>query len=107
MPITVEGCSGAKYTFEGPYRNTSSLEDKSGVYIILCTNGKENNPIDVGESANVKTRVENHDREECWEENCDHTQKYAVLYTPNKQQAGRKEIEEDIRCNYSFPCGDR
>lgn len=105
MSLTVKGCSGTEYTFEGPYSNTSSLKDNSGVYLIVCDDGKTYNPIDVGESAKVKTRVENHDRATCWERNCNHTLKVAVLYTPNKQQSGRMEIEQDIRCNYDFPCG--
>jgi hypothetical protein len=107
MAINLEGCSGTKYTFEGPYNNTNSLHDNSGVYIIICDDGESLISIDVGESATVKNRVENHDRKDCWESNCNHTLKYGVLYTPNKQQAGRKEVEEDIRCNYNFPCGDR
>ena len=53
-----------KYTAEGPYTSTESLEDRSGVYIIL-TRAKSTDKwtvIDVGESHELKTRVENHDR---------------------------------------------
>jgi hypothetical protein len=107
MAITVEGCSGNKYSFEGPYSGTDSLSDNSGVYLIVCKNGSEYDPIDVGESATIKTRVENHDRAECWKRNCKTTLMVAVYYTPNKQQAGRMEIEQDIRCKYNFPCGTK
>jgi len=107
MSLTAEGCSGNKYTFEGPYSSTNSLMDNSGVYLIICNDGKSYHPVDVGESAKVKTRVETHDRKECWSKNCNHTLKVAIYYTPNKQQAGRREIEQDIRCKYDFPCGER
>ena len=35
MGITITGKSGEKYPFEGPYSNTDSLEDGSGVYAIF------------------------------------------------------------------------
>lgn len=107
MAINVEGCSGNQYTFEGPYESTNSLYDRSGVYLILCFDGKDYFPIDVGESTNVKSRVENHDRADCWGRHCRNKLMVAVHYTPNKQQDGRMEIEQDIRCNYDFPCGKR
>lgn len=76
------------YYFEGPYYSEASLENRSGVYAILC--GNSNRVIDIGESAKVKSRIEDHDRKDCWKRNCSETIKYAVLYTPDKQQAGRK-----------------
>ncbi len=107
MGLKVEGCSGEKYSFEGPYRNTNDLEDRSGVYLIICYVDEKYYPIDVGESKNVKSRVETHDRAQCWKKNCKNEIMYSVYYTPNKQQPGRKEVEQDIRCKYSLPCGDR
>jgi len=107
MGLTVKGCSGQEYSFEGPYENTNQLEDRSGVYFITCYDGEKYYPIDVGETKNVKSRIETHDRSDCWSEKCKKTILFAVFYTPNKQQPGRKEIEQDIRCNYNFPCGDR
>lgn len=107
MSIKVQGKSGKTYTFNGPYSKTSYLEDKSGVYLIVCSEGKKLKLLDVGESATVKTRVENHNRKKCWEKNCKHNIKYAVLYTPYKQQVGRKSIEQDIRDHRKFPCGER
>lgn len=107
MGLTIKGCSGDEYSFEGPYDNASKLEDHSGVYFIVCLKNGKYYPIDVGESKNVKTRIENHNRADCWNKNCNGTLMVAVRYTPNKQQHGRMEIEQDIRCNYDFPCGDR
>ncbi len=108
MTITVSGKSGTTYTFEGPHTSTSSLKDNSGVYAI---HDKRNDGkyylVDVGESHAVKTRVENHDREDCWKRKRQGSLTYAVYYTPNKQQEGRKVIEQDIRANYSGLCGDR
>lgn len=103
MTITIAG-----YTFEGPYSSTSSLEDRSGVYAILCRkNSEQYTLVDVGESATVRTRVDNHDRKSCWIRNCNSSLAVAVLYTPHLQQPGRMEIEQEIRTRLRLPCGAR
>jgi len=52
------------YSFEGPYSNVGYLQNRSGVYVILSAS---NHVVDVGESATVKDRIENHDRKFCWQ----------------------------------------
>jgi hypothetical protein len=97
-----------KYTFEGPYTSTANLEDKSGVYAILCKkNGDKYNLVDVGESATVKSRVETHDRKDCWQRSCNSALTVAVYYTPGMQQRGRMTVEQEIRDQYDPPCGNR
>ncbi len=101
MPITIAG-----YSFEGPYSSTSSLEDRSGLYAILCKKDNGNySLVDVGESATVKTRVETHDRKTCWNRNCNSSLTAAILYTPYLQQSGRIEIE--LRIIYHVVTGNR
>jgi len=100
MPITI-----GKYSFEGPYQSTYGIEDRSGVYAILCSNGNGNySLLDVGESATVKTRLDSHDRRDCWTKKCA-APNFAVYYTPNLQSAGRVTIEQEIRNKYNPPCG--
>jgi hypothetical protein len=83
-----------KFSFEGPYRSTEMLQDRSGVYVILDKRADGHYYVlDVGESAQVKTRVETHDREDCWERHCRGILYVAVHYTPNLQQPGRSKIE--------------
>lgn len=102
MALTV-----GSYEFEGPFADTGNLQDASGVYIIVdCVDGQYN-PIDCGESATVKSRVDNHDRSDCWKRNSSGKLMVAVLYTPRLQSAGRVAIEQEIRAAYDFPCGDR
>ncbi len=97
----------AGYQFSGPYRTTSSLEDRSGVYAILTpTTANNYKVVDVGESAQIKSRVENHDRRACWLRNANPGGiYYAVRYTPGMQQPGRKAIEKKVRDTYKPPCG--
>lgn len=46
------------YNFNGPYSSTSYLRNAAGVYVILCTVGSNHQLLDVGESADVKNRIE-------------------------------------------------
>lgn len=99
------GITVGKYNFEGPYTKISNLEDSAGVYAIHCYRDEKYYLIDVGESATVKSRVENHDRADCWKRNCRGTLTISVLYTPHQQQAGRREVEQAIRDQFNPPCG--
>jgi hypothetical protein len=102
MTITV-----GRFNFEGPYTNTNLLRDNSGVYAVHCHRDNAYFLIDVGESATVKTRVENHDRKDCWAGNCAGALTVSVLYTPGQQQAGRMAIEQELRNQFNPPCGSK
>lgn len=95
------------YEFKGPYTSTDELEDRSGIYAVLCHFDSEYTVIDIGESAKVKTRVETHDRKECWDKNCFGELVVAVLYTPNKGKLSRTIIEQSLRLLCTPLCGDR
>lgn len=100
MTITV-----GKYTFEGPLTSPNSLENRSGVYAIHCLKEAKYALVDVGESATVRDRVVAHDRKDCWDRNCPGNLTYSAYYTPNLQQPGRMQIEQEIRQQYNPPCG--
>lgn len=96
------------YTFEGPYNSTSHLQDRSGVYAVLTSsNGQNFTVLDIGESATVKSRLEGHDREDCWRRNRSGLLYWAVHYTPSQQQSGRMKIEQELRDRYRPVCGIR
>jgi len=95
------------YNFEGPYSSTANVEDKAGIYVILCDSTSKYILIDCGESATVKSRIDTHDRKDCWKLNCSGTLCVAVYYTPNMQQSERIAIEQQIRRGYDPPCGKR
>ena len=95
------------YTFDGPYASMDRIEDRSGVYAVLCRKEDGYYLIDIGESAQVKTRLDTHDRKDCWKRNCQGTLTYAVYYTPHLQQPGRMEIEQKLRAQYRPPCGEK
>lgn len=95
------------YQFEGAYTSRDSLRPISGVYVIWCENGDVWTVLDVGEAADVKERVKNHDRTDCWAQNCSGTIYYSATYTPNLEEAGRMQIEQEIRNSADPPCGRR
>jgi hypothetical protein len=102
MSIEIDGIQ-----FEGPYTDINRLEDRSGVYAILDQRTDKTILLDAGESSEVRSRISNHDRKSCWNSHSQGTVSVAVIYTPNLQQTGRKELEQKIRNKYNPTCGDR
>ncbi len=102
MPVAIEN-----YTFEGPYYHLKDLKDRPGIYAILCRldNGVTF-LIDVGESQEIKSAIEGHERKDCWVKNCKGTLFVAVLYTPELDSRGRQDIETIIRKREFVPCGE-
>ena len=100
------GIKIAEHTFDGPFGSADDLEDRVGVYAIICKKDDGLYLVDVGESAKVKTSVETHDRKDCWNQNCQDTLVFAAHYTPDTQQSGRKIIEVQIRSKYKTGCGE-
>jgi len=94
------------YSFQGPFNSTSFLQDVAGVYAILdCLPSVSSRVLDIGESNAVRTRIENHDRSECWKVNSRGTIGVAVLYTPSVGRPGRMAIEAALRSQYRPRCG--
>lgn len=87
--------------FEGPYLNTSKLDDRSGVYVIVDGSNYDR-VIDVGQSATVKSRVETHDRKEQWKKKS-FTFAYAVYYVT---EPNRSFYEKLVRENTRPLCGE-
>ena len=100
--ITIE-----RYRFEGPVDTKGQLRPSPGVYAILDYRASgDYNILDIGESQNVRERVENHDREHCWGRHCHGRICYAALYFPGSTQAQRREVEEELCRKYQPPCGE-
>jgi hypothetical protein len=93
------------YSFNGPWSSTGPLADRPGVYAIFTKNGDAYRVLDIGESATVKSRVQNHDRSDCWKRNELSGLYCAAYYTPNLQQSGRMLIEQRLRDQYAPTCG--
>lgn len=94
------------YHFEGAFSAPRQLPSGSGVYVIWCKDGDNWKVLDVGESDDVRDRVMNHKRADCWSRNCSGIIHFAATYTLNLTESKRREIEQDIRNRTNPPCGE-
>lgn len=92
------------YTFQGFFQHIPTLDEKPGLYAIICDNDGIINLLDVGESHNIRESVWNHDRKNRLKKKCYGMIVYAQLLTFNKDKKGRREIEKDIRDKENLPC---
>ncbi len=96
------------YEFDGPFFSIPSLEDRPGVYAILCVKDGKFDLIDVGEARTVKTGVQKNKRKECWTRKAlDGILKFAAYYAPDTKQSDRSKIVQKLREEYKPPCGKK
>jgi hypothetical protein len=93
------------YEFEGVFKSEDALKEQSGVYVIWDERGLIWKVLDVGEAENVKARVRDHERKDCWVKNCSGTICYSAIYTPELDAEGRRAIEKKIRQISDPACG--
>lgn len=101
MSITI-----GNYSFEGPFNNTASLYNQSGVYAILTrpATGGSHFVIDIGESEAVRDRIARHDRSMQWNHANQGSLHVAVYYCDERT---RMQVESTLRWQFSPVCGDR
>ena len=100
MSITI-----GRFVFEGPSSSTGSLRNQSGVYAIMTPNGQQTESwdiLDIGESGDVRHRIENHDRKDCWQRYGNGSLHCATLYC---SATDRTWIESELRTQFTLPCG--
>lgn len=95
------------HTFDGAYLDPAQLQARGGVYVVWCKTGESWSVLDVGEAHDVRQRLSDHERAECWRRHCRGAIYYAATYTGGLQGPGRRQIEAAIRSVTSPPCGDR
>lgn len=96
----------ADYSFMGryPVDKTDQIENWPGLYAILCRRGSRHYLVDVGESDDLKSRLEQNGRQSLWDENCSGTLVITVKYTTDMEQAERLRMERKIRTRHKPPC---
>jgi hypothetical protein len=93
-----------KNSFTGPITSIDKIKEKAGVYAIVCKVDTEYFLIDVGESSKLRTRIENHDKKDCWVKNCNGKVIIFVHYTAFVRQKGRILIEQELRDLFHPDC---
>jgi len=93
-----------KYSFTGPVASIDKLKDRAGVFAIVCKVDNEYFLIDVGESSKLRTRIENHDKKDCWIKNCFGQIIIYVRYTTFLKQHKRIIMEQELRDLFHPDC---
>lgn len=94
------------YQFDGAFTSPDSLESLPGVYVIWCRSQQGTwQVLDVGESANVRDRVKNHERSSYWFANCQGQIYFSATYTLNMGKDKRLQIEKELRDRERPVCG--
>jgi len=90
----------------------ANFADIAAIYVIICINrvGNTYTVIDIGQTGELGTRINNHDRETCWKRKCPNGNIWVCIYkTPTnlytKQQ--RLDLEHQWRAKYNNLCGER
>ena len=96
------------YEFDGSFPDPDDLESLPGVYVIKCRTDGGFYVLDVGQAEDVKDRCRNHERFDCWDDNCGSgIFYYSAHYMPDSSESDRIKVERDIRDQANPPCGER
>ncbi|MCD6119053.1 hypothetical protein J7K50_04345 [bacterium] len=97
----------AGFPFEGPFPDSSSMKNKSGVYVILDRTYGEQFAVDtaiaVHEAEDVRKEVEDPERSACWEKEKVGSLHYAAYYCDEHE---RMDVEKAVRKDHNLPCGE-
>jgi hypothetical protein len=96
----------AGYSFMGAYPidEVADVKDWPGLYAVLCRRNNKHFLVDVGETNNLRSELEESGRREMWEENCSGDLVVVVKYTMEMHQAERSRMEHKIRRRHNPPC---
>jgi hypothetical protein len=89
----------------------ADFTDVAAVYVILCVaQGGSWSVLDVGQSGQVGSRIDDHDRKDCWMRNCATNNVWVCVYRmPSSKytRQDREKFEAALRNQYRPPCGNR
>jgi hypothetical protein len=95
-----------EYPFDGPHKTLRVIENKPGVFAVICEHVDKYYLLDIDSSKNVKESITTHERKKCWENYKKGKIRYAVLYDESLREGAKKEIIDNVRKKYkTIPCG--
>lgn len=100
------------YPFKCVRLAQADFSDIAAVYVVLCVTDSAGNyrVLDVGESGQVGSRIDDHDRKECWKRNCESGSIWVCvlrLPTSSYSKEERRAIESGLRQSLGPTCGSR
>lgn len=89
----------------------ADFADAAAVYVILCVAADGSwKVLDVGQSGEVGSRIDQHDRRGCWARNCPGGNIWVCVYPmpANRfSKQDRERFERGLRVQYNPACGER
>lgn len=89
----------------------ADFADVAAIYVILCVDQNGGwTVLDVGQSGELGTRIDSHDRQGCWSRNCPSGNIWVCVYCmpSNKYtKEDRMRLEKTLRDQYNPSCGKR
>ena len=89
----------------------ANFKDLAAIYIILSVGeDRKYTVIDVGQSGELGTRIDSHDRMDYWKRNCPTGNIWVCAYpmpTDTYSKDDRLKFEQALRHEYNPHCGDR
>lgn len=96
------------YPFEGPHRSVKKIENRPGVFAVICEELGAYYLLDIDHSEDVRKSILNHERSKCWEKYRRGLIRYVVLYEKKPSSGSKEDIEKRIRKKYkNIPCGSK
>lgn len=94
------------YAFDGPHQPVDDVKDFPGVFAVVCEHDGKFQLLDIDESDAVKSTIQSHARQDCWQENCqDAVVAYLAYYTGRLPKNKRQDIVGEVRSQYTVLCG--
>jgi excinuclease UvrABC nuclease subunit len=100
--ITLQGGSGAKYTFE-LYPWGTTFKPVAGVYAVLRRDPDGYAVIYVGETRDLSERLQNHEHSRCF---VNHGRTHIAVHQKSVER-DRLAIEQDLIASYQPPCNQQ
>ncbi|MDQ7788455.1 MAG: hypothetical protein RDU41_00190 [Clostridia bacterium] len=89
----------------------ADFSDVAAIYVILCVaQDRSWTVLDVGQSGQVGSRIDDHDRRGCWERNCPNRNIWVCAHRmPSAQHTKQKreQLESALRAKLNPKCGKR
>ena len=104
----------AGYPFVCQRLADAKFPDEAAVYVILCVSNGGSwtvlDVLDVGQSGEVGSRIDSHDRRDAWARNCPSKNIWVGVHlmpSPANTREDRCRLETSLRAQYSPPCGEK
>jgi hypothetical protein len=89
------------YTFEGPFSSINELEDREGIFAVICIiDDTISHLVHVEEANHIRSNIKNNVKTTEWVKSCKGRVAFGADYTPNLQKPCREMIVREILKKY-------